>query len=75
VSGNRNVTLAWAAAGAGLLNHPGVELYLAMSVLPIFMLPAPSRWLVRRMMAHSPASQPTLETAAGHMPSDLNGSA
>jgi predicted Na+-dependent transporter len=55
VSGNRNVTLAWAAAGAGLLDHPRVELYLAMSVFPIFMLPAPSRWLVKRLMASVPS--------------------
>ena len=46
VSGNRNVTLAWAAAGPGLMAYPQVELYLAMSVFPIFMLPALSRWPV-----------------------------
>lgn len=46
VSGNRNVTLAWAAAGPGLVAHPQVELFLAMSVFPIFMLPALTRWPV-----------------------------
>ena len=48
VSGNRNVTLAWAAAGSILTEHPQVELYFAMSVFPIFMLPAVMRWLVGR---------------------------
>jgi predicted Na+-dependent transporter len=43
VSGNRSVTLAWAAAGPSLLAYPQVELYLAMSVFPIFMLPALTR--------------------------------
>ena len=51
VSGNRNVTLAWAAASASLMGQPQVELYLAASVLPIFMLPALTRpavaWLLR----------------------------
>ena len=45
VSGNRNVTLAWAAAGVGLA--PETELFLAMSVFPIFMLPALTRRLIR----------------------------
>jgi dienelactone hydrolase len=48
VSGNRNVTLIWAAATPFLAGHPGVELFLAMSVFPIFILPAPTRWLLRR---------------------------
>jgi predicted Na+-dependent transporter len=51
VSGNRNVTLVWAAAGSSLVGQHQVELYLAASVLPIFMLPALSRrviaWLLR----------------------------
>lgn len=50
VSGNRNVTLAWAAAGSSLMAYPQVELYLAMSVFPIFMLPALSRWPVAWML-------------------------
>jgi ACR3 family arsenite transporter len=50
VSGNRNVTLIWAAAGSSLMEYPQVELYLAMSVFPIFMLPALSRWPVTRML-------------------------
>ncbi|MGF9764379.1 hypothetical protein AAII07_55710 [Microvirga sp. 0TCS3.31] len=50
VSGNRNVTLAWAAAGSSLAGYPQVELYLAMSVFPIFMLPALTRWPVTRML-------------------------
>jgi hypothetical protein len=39
VSGNRNVTLVWAAATPFLAAHPGAELFLAMSVFPIFILP------------------------------------
>lgn len=50
VSGNRNVTLAWAAADAALAHHPEVELYFAVSVLPIFMLPALSEAIVRRLL-------------------------
>lgn len=49
VSGNRNVTLIWAAIGSGLSGHPGVELYLAASVVPIFVLPVFSRWLINRV--------------------------
>jgi len=46
VSGNRNVTLVWAAATPFLVAYPGVELFLAMSVFPIFMLPLTMRRLV-----------------------------
>jgi predicted Na+-dependent transporter len=45
VSGNRNITLVWAAAAPFLATHPGVELFLAMSVFPIFMLPVAMRCL------------------------------
>ncbi len=38
ISGNRNIGLAWAAVGSGM--PPLVELFFAMSVLPIYMLPA-----------------------------------
>lgn len=41
MSGNRNVTLVWVAALPWLTQIPGVELYLAASVFPIFMLPWP----------------------------------
>jgi len=44
VSGNRNVTLAWAAAGMAL--PAPTELGLAMCVFPIFMLPALFHWLI-----------------------------
>ena len=54
VSGNRNVTLAWAAAGSSLAGYPQVELYLAMSVFPIFMLPALTRWPVTWMLRLKP---------------------
>lgn len=47
VSGNRNITLVWAAAAPFLAAHPGVELFFAMSVFPIFMLPLAMRRLVR----------------------------
>jgi BASS family bile acid:Na+ symporter len=50
VSGNRNVTLVWAAAGASLMAAPKVELYLAMSVFPIFMMPALTRWTVAQLL-------------------------
>ena len=49
VSGNRNVTLAWAAAGMGLPAE--TELALAMCVFPIFVLPALFRWLIPRPAA------------------------
>ena len=49
-SGNRNVTLAWAAAGAGLAGQPEVELYLAASVFPIFMLPICTHPVVALML-------------------------
>jgi predicted Na+-dependent transporter len=46
VSGNRNITLVWAAAAPFLADRPKVELFLAMSVFPIFMLPALTRRLL-----------------------------
>ena len=49
VSGNRNITLVWAAAAPLLAAHPGVELFLAMSVFPIFMLPLAMRRLFATM--------------------------
>jgi predicted Na+-dependent transporter len=49
VSGNRNITLVWAAAAPFLAAHPGVELFLAMSVFPIFMLPLVMRRLFAAM--------------------------
>ena len=51
VSGNRSVTLAWAAAGSSLAGNQQVELYLAMSVFPIFMLPLLERRLIERMLS------------------------
>ena len=45
VSGNRNITLIWAAATPFLVDRPEVELVLAMSVFPIFMLPLVMRRL------------------------------
>lgn len=50
VSGNRNVTLAWAAMGASLTGQQQVELYLAASVFPIFMLPALTRPVVALLL-------------------------
>ncbi len=45
VSGNRNITLILAAAAPFLAAHPGVQLFLVMSVFPIFMLPLAMRRL------------------------------
>lgn len=59
VSGNRNVTLAWVMAAPALASLPGVELYIALSVFPIFMMPALSRHLLTRYCAHAtPSLQP-----------------
>ena len=41
LSGNRNVTLIWVAALPWLQGLPGVALFLAAAVFPIFMLPLP----------------------------------
>jgi predicted Na+-dependent transporter len=56
VSGNRNVTLAWAAASASLMGQQQVELYLAASVLPIFMLPALTRPVLAWLLRSSPSA-------------------
>lgn len=58
VSGNRNVTLVWVAAAPWLVDMPEVEVYLAASVFPIFMLPLLMSWLFARTRAadeHHPA--------------------
>ena len=61
VSGNRNVTLIWVAAAPWLAGAPGVDLYLAASVFPIFMLPLPLArllaWLDRSPAAAAPAAE------------------
>ena len=54
VSGNRNITLVWAAAAPFLADHPGVELFLAMSVFPIFMLPVASQRVFAALLARAP---------------------
>ncbi len=46
-SGNRNVTLIWVAAAPFLADHPDTELFLAMSIFPIFMLPLLQKLLYR----------------------------
>lgn len=62
VSGNRNITLVWAAAAPFLAAHPGVELFLAMSIFPIFMLPLAMRRLFAALdlagVAHPPVPVP-----------------
>jgi BASS family bile acid:Na+ symporter len=59
VSGNRNITLVWAAAAPALAEHPGVELFLAMSVFPIFILPLVTRRLLAAVdWARAPATPP-----------------
>lgn len=50
VSGNRNITLIWAAATPFLTDRPGVEMFMAMSVFPIFMLPAATRRLFATLL-------------------------
>jgi len=47
LSGNRNVTLIWTASAPFVSAYPGVELFLAMSVFPIFMLPLLTKHVVR----------------------------
>lgn len=51
LSGNRNVTLIWAAAAPALALQPEIELYVAMSVFPIFMLPLLMRRLLKQRNA------------------------
>ena len=58
VSGNRNVTLVWAAAAPTLAGHPGVELFLAMSVFPIFALPLATRRLFAAVERAAAAAVP-----------------
>lgn len=68
VSGNRNVTLAWAAAGTSVIGHPQVELYLAMSVFPIFMLPALTRRAISLLlMLGSDTYRASLEVVGAHV--------
>jgi len=51
VSGNRNITLAWVMAAPALVGHPSVALYIALSVFPIFMMPALTRGILARYCA------------------------
>jgi hypothetical protein len=51
LSGNRSVGLAWAAVGSALT--PGIELFLAMSLLPIYILPLLMRPLVAGVLARA----------------------
>ena len=48
VSGNRNVTLVWVVVAPWLGGLPLVEVYLAASVFPIFMLPLVAKMLLAR---------------------------
>ena len=48
VSGNRNVTLVWVVVAPWLGGLPLVEVYLAASVFPIFMLPLVAKMLMAR---------------------------
>ena len=48
VSGNRNVTLVWVVVAPWLGGMPLVEVYLAASVFPIFMLPLLTKLLMAR---------------------------
>jgi ACR3 family arsenite transporter len=53
MSGNRNVTLVWVAVLPWLSQMPGVEIYLAAAVFPIFMLPLPLSRLLEAVRRHS----------------------
>jgi hypothetical protein len=68
VSANRNVTLVWAAAGASLAGAPDVELFLAMSVFPIFMMPALTRGIVARLLGIDRRPLPTSSTLVAKPP-------
>ena len=62
VSGNRNVTLVWVAVMPWLDRLPGVELYLAAAVFPIFTLPLCTARLLacaRNRFGARPAGRPT----------------
>lgn len=56
LSGNRSVGLAWAAMGSALT--PGLELFLAMSLLPIYILPFLSRSLVAAVLTQGGRAEP-----------------
>lgn len=57
LSGNRNVTLVWVAASPWLMDLPQVQLYLAASVFPIFMLPLPIAKLLARWNLNCESAQ------------------
>ncbi len=59
VSGNRNITLAWAAASATL--PPIAQTYVAASVVPILLLPLVLKWLLKTRSAQKirTANQPS----------------
>jgi predicted Na+-dependent transporter len=68
VSGNRNVTLAWAAAGATL--PTATEAYVAACVLPVLALPLAIKgvigarsWLIRALGGHKPPVSPAAVAA------------
>jgi ACR3 family arsenite transporter len=52
MSGNRNVTLVWVAVLPWLAQMPGVELYFAAAVFPIFVLPLPLSKLLAMLREH-----------------------
>lgn len=58
VSGNRNVTLVWAGVTPFLADRPDVEFALAMTVLPVFLLP-----VLRRRLADLAAGARRVRTA------------
>ncbi|MCB4822155.1 hypothetical protein [Roseicella aerolata] len=68
VSGNRNITLVWAAAAPFLAERRGVELVLAMSVFPIFMLPAATRRLLAALQRRRDAPGPAQPRQAARLP-------
>ncbi len=58
LSGNRSVGLAWAAVSGALT--PSLELFLAMSLLPIYVLPVLIRPLVAALLARAASPPGTL---------------
>lgn len=65
VSGNRNVTLVWAAATSLLVTHPDAELFLAMSVFPIFMLPLITKHIISAYEKSIPRKLPEVVASSG----------
>lgn len=62
VTGNRNITLIWVAVAPWLAKMPGVEIYLAASVFPIFVLPLFMQMVYKRLLRNTPDEAPASTT-------------